>query len=109
MITIDLCNITRDEVLAAIRELDRQEDVRAKQSPGLGRLAEQAFEERRLALATAREIVAVVARGMIAECGTAVRVLPVAAAETSTAEDAEDAEGESCHREGREGREGKKS
>ena len=86
MITIDLCNIPRDEVLAAIRELDREEGARVKCYPGLVaamRLTAETVEARRLALSTAREIVACVARGMIAECGKATRVLPVLPVESA--------------------------
>ena len=80
MITIDLMRIDRNDVLAAILELDREAAARMKHYPALiaaGKLDSAAVELRRLALATSREIVACVARGMISECGSAVRVLPV--------------------------------
>lgn len=80
MITIDLMGITRDEVLSAIRELDREAAARVRAYPKLieaGKLDAAAVEPRNLAWATAREVVACVARGMISECGKAVVVLPV--------------------------------
>ena len=93
MITIDLGNISRDEVLTAIRELDREAAARMKHYPKIvatGGLTPEAVEARRLAWATAREIVAAVARGMISECGRAVHVLPVLPAVTgATAEGGE--------------------
>jgi hypothetical protein len=80
LITIDLMGITGDEVINALRELDREAAARANCYPRMiaeGKLLEQAAARRRLAWATAREVCACVARGMVTECGSAVRVLPV--------------------------------
>jgi hypothetical protein len=80
MITLDLLGMSRDELLMAIRELDREAGARLKCYPKLvvdGKLTADVVETRRLALAAAREVCACVSRGMISECGTAVRVLPV--------------------------------
>ena len=84
MITIDLLGIDRDEVLSALRELDREAGARVVAYPKMvaaGKLTAAAAERRQLEWATAREIVACVARGMIAEdgVGRGVRVLPVGA------------------------------
>lgn len=86
MITIDLLGIERDAVLGALRELDREAGARLKAYPKMvvdGKLTLDAVTQRQIALATAREVVACVARGMIAECGRMVRVLPVGAVERS--------------------------
>jgi hypothetical protein len=86
VITIDLMGIDRDAVLGALRELDREAGARLKAYPKMvvdGKLTLDAVTQRQIALATAREVVACVARGMISECGRAVRVLPVGAAERS--------------------------
>ena len=93
LITIDLGNISRDEVLAAIRELDREAAARTKAYPALvsnGKLNAAQVEPRRLSLSTAREIVACVARGMITECGHALRVLPVLPPAVAAVTDCED-------------------
>lgn len=86
MITIDLLGMERDALLSAIRELDREAGARTNCYPRMiaeGKLTEQTAARRRLARATAREVCACVARGMITECGRGVRVLPVGAAERS--------------------------
>lgn len=82
MITIDLLGIDRDAVLGALRELDREAGARLKAYPKMvvdGKLTLDAVTQRQIALATAREVVACVARGMIAQCGRMVRLLPVGA------------------------------
>jgi len=84
MITIDLLGMDRDALLSAIRELDREAGARLKAYPKMvvdGKLTLEAAARRQAALATAREVCACVARGMIAEdsVGRAVRVLPVGA------------------------------
>ena len=86
MITIDLMGIDRDAVLGALRELDREAGARVVAYPKMvasGKLKAEASEKRQMAWAAAREIVACVARGMISECGRAVRVLPVGPVERS--------------------------
>jgi hypothetical protein len=60
-----------------------------------GKLSLEAAARRQIALSTAREVCACVARGMITECGRAVRVLPVEAVVPVDGE-AEDGEAEDC-------------
>ena len=84
MITLDLLGIDRDAVLGALRELDREAGARLKAYPKMvvdGKLTLEAAARRQAALATAREVCACVARGMIAEdgVGRGVRVLPAGA------------------------------
>jgi hypothetical protein len=98
MITLDLLGMGRDELLMAIRELDREAGARGKCYPKLvadGKLTPEVVETRRLALAAAREVCACVARGMIAadSVGLGVRVLPVLPAQPAT-EDGETEDGE---------------
>ena len=102
MITIDLLGITRDEVLSAIREMDREQAARIKCYPRMvadGKLTAETVEQRRLAWAAARELCACVARGMIADdgVGRAVRVAPVKPVERS---DGETEDGETVGQQG---------
>jgi hypothetical protein len=86
VITLDLLGMDRDALLSAIRELDREAGARMNCYPRMivdGKLSMDVAKQRQIALATAREVCACVARGMITECGTAVRVLPVGAVERS--------------------------
>ena len=79
-VTLDLGALDRDDLLAAIRELDREEGARRACYPKLvaqGRLTDETAMARFLAFATAREIVAVVARAMIGASGKVLQVLPV--------------------------------
>lgn len=84
MITIDLLGMDRDALLSAIRELDREAGARLNCYPKMvvdGKLSLDVVTQRQIALATAREVCACVARGMIAAdgVGRGVRVLRVGA------------------------------
>ena len=88
-VTLDLGEIAHDDLLSAIREIDREATARAAAYPRLvdsGKLTADQVEARRLELATAREIVAVVARAMIGANNKVLQVLPVLPVEAVSSE-----------------------
>jgi hypothetical protein len=110
MITIDLLGMDRDALLSAIRELDREAGARLNCYPKMivdGKLSMDVAKQRQIALATAREACACVARGMIAEdgVGRGVRVVPVVPVDGGS-EDGEAEDGGDLTAKGAKGREG---